>query len=163
VHVFTKASSYFWNLHKKTDFLKSDMTLLRKKFPTLFSDSWPFGITKPHFSAWKIDLKVLKNHILCSFGFLIMILPRFLGDRKKSKILTVVTVQYSTDINSILYIYLQQKNCVHYGIFILKYDERSTEKTKVWFMLKPLPFVILSLPTRTAQNFLGKFKKYFSE
>jgi hypothetical protein len=39
-------------------------------FQLYLADSWPFGITNPHFSAWKVDLKFKKNHIWCPFDFL---------------------------------------------------------------------------------------------
>jgi hypothetical protein len=40
------------------------MTLFEGKNVLLYlADFWPFGNTKAHFSAWKVDLKFFKNHI----------------------------------------------------------------------------------------------------
>jgi hypothetical protein len=62
------------------------MTLFEGKIFFLYlADFWPFGNKKAHFSAWKVDLKFLKNHIWCSFYFLITFLPRFFGYKKKVK------------------------------------------------------------------------------
>jgi hypothetical protein len=86
VQFVTKVSLHFWNLRKKTDFLIPNMTLFEKKHFLLYlADFWPFGNTKAHFSAWKVNLKFVKNNIWCSFHFLITILPRFLDIEKKVK------------------------------------------------------------------------------
>jgi hypothetical protein len=80
-----------------------NMTLFEKKnFLLYLADFLPFGNTKAHFSAWKVDLKFLKNHIWCSFDFLITILPRFFGYRKKVKYWRWLMLAYTIKLYHIL-------------------------------------------------------------